>query len=310
MARKKHHEEHANHEAWAIPYGDLVTLLLALFVVLYSMSSVNLGKYRILSDSLVAAFRGTPTSDKPVQIGTPAPGKGGDAMTGVRPTALIKVHEQPVTHDIVKDDKRQPGALVRMAQDIENSMKALIDQKLVSVRREKLWLEVEIRTDILFKSGDANINTAAVPVLKSLADILKPFPNPIRVEGHTDNRPIRNLAYPSNWELSAARAATVVHLFTSQGVDPDRLEIIGLGEHHPIASNGTPEGRNINRRVRVVVLESADVPEEVYAARQKPDAASAAQPAAPGVAAPKGANRVLLSLPAEELSKQFPTPAE
>jgi chemotaxis protein MotB len=314
MARKQHHEEHQNHEAWAIPYGDLVTLLLALFVVLYSMSSVNVGKYRILSDALVAAFRGTPTTTTPLAVGKPAPGKGGDQnLSGVRPTAFMKMHGAKESQKTGETDAAQhgpatppiPGALIRMAQDIEKAMKELIDRKLVTVRQEQLWLEVEIRTDILFASGDANINAAAVPVLRTLADILKPFKNPIRVEGHTDNRPIRTSAYPSNWELSAARAATVVHLFTSQGVDPDRLEIIGLGEHHPIATNDTAEGRNTNRRVRVVVLESADVPEDVYAARQRPDAESLAKAAALGVSGPNGANRVLLSVSAEDLAKHF-----
>src|SRR5258705_9392533 len=90
MARKQHHEEHVNTEAWAIPYGDLITLLLAFFVVMYSMSSVNEGKYRILSDSLVSAFRGTPKTETQSQMGTNAPGKDGSQMVGVRPTAFIK----------------------------------------------------------------------------------------------------------------------------------------------------------------------------------------------------------------------------
>jgi chemotaxis protein MotB len=326
MARKKHHEEHTNHEAWAIPYGDLITLLLAFFVVMYSMSSVNEGKYRILSDSLVAAFRGSPKTDTPIQIGQQAPGKGGDAkMSGVRPTALIKMREQIPSKGIFPTDsdrqsparsagadgagKEPPAALIRMAQDVESALKTLIEKKLVTVHQEKLWLEVEIRTDILFASGDANINASAVPVLKSIAEILRPFPNPIRVEGHTDNRPIRTRAYPSNWELSAARAATVVHLFTNEGVDPQRLEIIGLGELHPAASNDTVDGRNTNRRVRIVVLQSADIPEDVYAARQQPDPAASAPAAALGVAGSNGANRVLLSVPAEELAKRLPPAA-
>jgi len=319
LAKKQHHEEHVNTEAWAIPYGDLITLLLAFFVVMYSMSSVNEGKYRILSDSLVAAFRGTPTSDTPINVGKQSPGKGGKEMSGVKPTTLIKVRDQGAASGIFKgggsapprdkdaDAARQQasGALIRMAQDVESALKALIDQKLVTVRQEKLWLEVEIRTDILFKSGDASINAAAVPVLRSIADILKPFPNPIHVEGHTDNRPIRTSSFPSNWELSAARAATVVHLFMNQGVDPQRLKIIGLGEEHPIASNETPDGRNANRRVRVVVLQSADVAEDVYAVRKNPQADATGTPAALGVAEPHGTNRVLLSVPAEELSKKI-----
>jgi chemotaxis protein MotB len=318
MAKKQHHEEHVNTEAWAIPYGDLITLLLAFFVVMYSMSSVNEGKYRILSDSLVAAFRGTPKTESPIQIGKQAPGKGGTQLVGVRPTAFIKLKEQ-MHRGLFQDGGSGPppnkgggaeaqpasGALIRMAQNVQTALKSLIDKKLVTVHQEKLWLEVEIRTDILFKSGDANINAAAVPVLRSIADILKPFPNPIHVEGHTDNRPIRTSFYPSNWELSAARAATVVHLFVNQGVDPQRLKIVGLGEQHPIAGNDTPEGRNANRRVRIVVLQSADVAEDVYAVRQNADGAAAAAASQLGVAEPNGNNRVLLSMPAEELSKKL-----
>lgn len=328
MARKKHHEDHVNHEAWAIPYGDLITLLLAFFVVMYSMSSVNEGKYRILSDSLVAAFRGSPKTESPIQIGKQAPGKGGSQMVGVKPTAFIKMKAQverglfPNGSDAPPPDKgggaaagaaEHPGqgALIRMAQDVQNALKALIDQNLVTVHQEKLWLEVEIRTDILFKSGAANINAQAVPVLRNIADILKPFPNPIHVEGHTDNRPIRTSEFPSNWELSAARAATVVHLFVNQGVAAERLKIVGLAEQAPVASNDTAEGRNANRRVRIVVLQSADVSEDVYAVRQTPDQANAAAATGLGVAEPNGTNRVLLSVPAEELSKQFaPAPAQ
>ncbi len=134
-------------------------------------------------------------------------------------------------------------------------MQSLIDAKLVTVRRDNLWLEIEINADILFPSGSGEFAPAAEPVLDKLAEVLKPFPNPIRVEGHTDDRPIRTGEFPSNWELSAARAASVVHQFTKQGVDPLRLEIVGFGEFHPRQPNDTAEGRNANRRVVVLVLE-------------------------------------------------------
>jgi chemotaxis protein MotB len=120
-----------------------------------------------------------------------------------------------------------------------------------------MWLEIEINTDILFPSGSGGFSTAAEPVLDKLAEVLKPFPNPIRVEGHTDDRPIHTGAFPSNWELSAARAASVVHQFTKQGIDPLRLEIVGFGEFHPRQPNDSSEGRNANRRVAVLVLEAA-----------------------------------------------------
>ena len=269
MARKKKHEEHVNAEAWAIPYGDLVTLLFALFTVMYAMSSVNEGKFRVLSDSMIAAFHGAPKSMQPVNIGDKQPGKGGDkALTGVTPTVLMKIKQDGKSTpggDLTPRDPNAggsgyphedlPGALIRMERQVQNAMQALIDAKMVTVKRENMWLEIEINTDILFPSGAGDFSAAAAPVLDKLAEVLKPFPNPIRVEGHTDNRPIRTASFPSNWELSAARAASVVHEFTKAGIDPLRLEIVGFGEFHPRESNDSNEGRNANRRVAVLVLE-------------------------------------------------------
>jgi len=326
MARKKKHEEHQNHEAWAIPYGDLVTLLLALFVVMYAMSSVNEGKYRILSDSLVAAFRGSPKTLEPVNIGQDKKGKDKDsAMQGVKPTALMKLRDAPQIAGIGEHEAQQEeqkpksedqsqlsNALIRMERDVEEALQSLIDKKLVVVRREQLWLEVEIRTDILFGSGASKVSRSAEPVLDQLAGILKPFANPVRVEGHTDNRPIKSSEFPSNWELSAARAASVVHLFTKAGMDPQRLEIIGLGEFRPIADNATQEGRNSNRRVRIVILEGSGKSEEVYAANRR----DPSQPAVDGqtlagtepqVAEP-GGNRSLFTVQPTELQNASDAP--
>jgi chemotaxis protein MotB len=266
MARRKKHEEHVNAEAWAIPYGDLVTLLFALFTVMYAMSSVNEGKFRILSDSMIAAFNGAPKTLRPVNLGEKEPGKGGEKpLVGITPTALIKMDERTtpdgslVPRDPTKTESMHnadlPGALIRMQRQVQDAMQSLIDAKLVTVRRENMWLEIEINADILFPSGSGDFTTAAEPVLDKLAEVLKPFPNPIRVEGHTDDRPIKTAQFPSNWELSAARAASVVHQFTRQGVDPLRLEIVGFGQFHPRQPNDTNEGRNANRRVVILVLE-------------------------------------------------------
>ena len=271
MARKKKHEEHVNAEAWAIPYGDLVTLLFALFTVMYAVSSVNEGKFRVLSDAMIAAFRGAPKSLRPVNIGEKENGKGGDKqLTGVTPTVLLKLPGQggPKMGDgegpkmLAAPGGGGPAqgpqtALERMAHEVEKSMQDLIDAKLVRVRRDKLWVEVEINTDILFPSGSGAFSEPALPVMDKLAEVLKPFPNPIRVEGHTDNRPIHTMAFPSNWELSAARAASVVHEFTKAGVDPLRLEIVGFGQYHPLTANDSVEGRNANRRVTILILEKS-----------------------------------------------------
>jgi chemotaxis protein MotB len=277
MARKKKHEEHQNHEAWAIPYGDLVTLLFALFTVMYAVSSVNEGKFRVLSDSMIAAFNGPPKSPRPVNIGEQEPGKGGDKqLAGVRPSALIKIEEPNTKSDSAAAQADGPpesppgappdaapgaapgapkAALIRMQREVEDALQSLIDAKLVTVRRDDLWLEVEINADVLFASGAGAFSPDAETVLDKLAKVLQPFPNSIRVEGHTDDRPIKTAEFPSNWELSAARAASVVHQFTRQGIDPMRLEIVGFGEFRPRRPNDTIEGRNANRRVVVMVLE-------------------------------------------------------
>jgi chemotaxis protein MotB len=289
MARKKKHEEHVNAEAWAIPYGDLVTLLFALFTVMYAMSSVNEGKFRVLSDSLIAAFHGAPKSIQPVNIGDKQPGKGGDKpLAGLTPTALMKIKQQKSPEaDTPRDpslseghlSNEAPGALIRMERAVQDAMQALIDAKLVTIRRESMWLEIEINTDILFPSGSSSFSAAAEPVLDKLADVLKPFPNPIRVEGHTDDRPIKTAAFPSNWELSAARSASVVHEFTQAGIDPLRLEIVGFGQYHPRQSNETAEGRNANRRVAILVLEAVAPGTPVTATAD----ANTPEQAAPGV---------------------------
>jgi chemotaxis protein MotB len=132
------------------------------------------------------------------------------------------------------------------------------------VRRTPNWLEIEIRTDILFPSGVATLSPSANSVLTNLGDILAPFANPLRVEGYTDDVPIDTNTYPSNWELSAARAASVARLFSQHGVDPERLGIVGWGQYRPAADNESEDGRNKNRRVLVVVLSDKAGPRRFY----------------------------------------------
>ncbi len=285
MARRRAHEEHANHEAWAIPYGDLVTLLLALFVVLYSMSSVNEGKYRVLSDSLNEAFGGRPRSTMPIQIGEHALRGSSPSLVTLlpKPGAATARTLSPVRPPLPTAGTARGGErdIRRMAAEVQKAMGALIDRKLVSVRANGLTLEIEIRADILFPSGVAEVSAAAKPVLARVSSILKDFPNPLRVEGHTDNLPIATLAYPSNWQLSSARAASVVALFMSEGLDPTRMSVAGFGEYQPKATNDSAEGRNANRRVLVVVLGSP----EAAAATQTAAAEPLPAPAPPEAAA-------------------------
>lgn len=297
MARRHKHEEHANHEAWAIPYGDLITLLLAFFVVMYAMSSVNEGKYRVLSDSLVAAFQGAPKTLQPIQVGEKQVGSGADINMSIVQQATLEGQPRsmltplpiqlgsstsatpPPSQVEGADEDGGSSDLEAVATEVERAMADLIAEDLIIVRREGAWVEVEIRTDILFASGVATLSEQSLPALQRLAETLRPFPNPIRVEGHTDNRPISTRAFPSNWELSAARAASVVHLLTKVGVDPSRLAVIGLGEHRPAQANDTPEGRNANRRVLLVILNGAVKPEADYKEGAAPEAPSKSPPA-------------------------------
>jgi chemotaxis protein MotB len=181
VARRKPKEEHANHESWAIPYGDLVTLLLAVFVVMYAISSVNEGKYRVVSESLQSAFRGAPTSVLPIQLGE-------------RPATVVG----PAVPELQAGQDLRTSELRDMAQQIETAMGDLIAQGFVDVNAGEGFVEVSIRSDILFPSGVAQLSEAAQPVIRLLGRTLQGFPNDIRVEGHTDNVPIRTVQFPSN----------------------------------------------------------------------------------------------------------------
>lgn len=271
--RRKKHDEHANHEAWAIPYADLLTLLLAFFVVMYAISSVNAGKYRVLSDSLFAAFRGAPRSMQPVQVGEKQMGTGADMNSTVVQQAVLEGKAQsrlapvPVAVGLQKGTGDSPiasklppqaaaaaAALSRLADQVALAMNQLVKKDLVTIRRSDFWIEVEMKTDILFPSGSARLADNAVDIIEQLGGVLAPFPNPIRVEGHTDNKPIKTAVFYSNWELSAARAGSVVRVLSTHGVSAERLAVIGYGEQRPLKGNDTEDGRNANRRVVIVIL--------------------------------------------------------
>jgi chemotaxis protein MotB len=307
VARKKKHEDHINHEAWAIPYGDLITLLLAFFVVMYAISSVNAGKFRVLSDSLTAAFRGNPKSLEPIQMGEKSRGSGADIAVSIVQQSMIEGQPRQLLEAMYADGNKAKGAgptpkpgagetghaqpkpaddhpmteqLARVADELETALQDLVAADLVAVRRHEFWLEVEIRTDILFPSGVATLSDAAYPALDALAGTLAKYPNPLRVEGHTDNRPINTRYYPSNWELSSARAASVVHRFARGGISPSRLSVIGFGEFRPAEPNDTAAGRNANRRVVIVILAGEGAPAPTDSAGMAGEATRANQPAA------------------------------
>lgn len=276
MARKKRAEEHENHERWLVSYADFITLLFAFFVVMYSISSVNEGKYRVLSDSLVVAFRDPARSLNPIQVGElmRAPLQSEQPFDQEKPVIELfkvpfpdkpveeraeeKVETPPPEVAPEEDMQELDEAAKQLADDIEAAMSDLVDAGLIEVRRDKRWIEVEIKDSILFGSGSAELSFQSEPVLRNLAAKLKGLDNIIHVEGFTDNVPINNFEFISNWELSAARAASVVHLFTRLGIEPKRLAAIGYGEFRPVASNATAEGRAKNRRVVLVIMSGSD----------------------------------------------------
>lgn len=273
MARRTQIEEHVNHERWLVSYADFITLLFAFFVVMYSISSVNEDKYRVLSDAMVSAFHEPEASLQPIQIGNlvrtelPVPEKV-NTVSASRPIILLPVAEEKSGEDGEKKVEAKPkdksfsqqtldtaeAEVDVIATDVEDRMGSLIDSGIVDVKRNKFWLELEINSSLLFPSGSSALIPESIPLLIKLSDAFVDLPNRIHIEGFTDDEPINTPIFPSNWELSSARAAAVVRLFVRNGVGASRLASIGYGEHHPISDNDTEAGRAKNRRVVIIVL--------------------------------------------------------
>ncbi len=279
-SRRNHHEVE-NHERWLVSYADFITLLFAFFVVMYAVSSVNEGKYRVLSEVMMEAFRSPPRSIEPIQVGKLLRSPVWDPLERIsrsdvlmptpdlRPVAVPLIqrdlrpvldraeplHPAPTETPAPLPDKPAPAdPLDQVMEQLKAAMSDLIKADAVKLRRTDHWVELEITNSILFSSGSAELGPQAMQPLQQIAGVLKEIPNRVQVEGFTDNVPIRNPVFPSNWELSASRAASVVHLLVQAGVRPERMAAIGYGEFRPVASNATEEGRRRNRRVVMVIV--------------------------------------------------------
>ncbi|WP_177420488.1 flagellar motor protein MotD [endosymbiont of Lamellibrachia barhami] len=256
--RRKRHVEQENHERWVVSYADFITLLFAFFVVMYSISSVNEGKYRVLSQTLSNAFQEPSRSQEPIQIGEISRSSG-DPMGAEGTNALIQTEIRfgPGTYDddgLLDNAVDEGQRLSYLAATIGDMLEPYIEKDLVDVSHSDTRVIVDMKNKMLFPSGSAKLSRAAVKVLRDISSILRPLKNQLQIEGYTDNQPIHTPEYPSNWELSAARAASVVHLIARMGVAPERLAAIGYGEHRPIADNDSETGRQKNRRVSLVIL--------------------------------------------------------
>jgi chemotaxis protein MotB len=243
-----------NHDRWMVSYADFITLLFAFFVVMYAISSVNEGKYKTLSDSLGEAFSNKEQPSNQIDL----------IPIGTGPTTIQLIpSENPATADVEKRRElseeilKERKQLGEVSEQFEQVLAPFIDDKLVSVKKNDYWIELEMNSEMLFLSGESELSKKALPVLKKIAEVINPLPNMINIEGHTDNVPIDNAKFRSNWDLSSARATSVVHELVKEGISPPRLSAIGYGEFHPIGDNTIEAGRFNNRRVVLVLMAQA-----------------------------------------------------
>jgi chemotaxis protein MotB len=253
--RRQIDKKPTNHERWIISYADFMTSLLATFVVMYAVSSVNSSKFQMMAEALSTAFMGKEVT--------------------VRSSGLAAAHKapfdnmpSPVHTPIISRDpqlERLPPALrqhvERQAEKLNQAYEKLtallagmIHKGEVRVSLQALGVVIDINAVVLFDSAQAELTPGAQTLIEQLAEVLKPLNYPIQINGFTDNAPIHSVQFSSNWDLSAARAISVVKRFAMDGIDPSLLVGAGYGEYHPVASNDTAEGKATNRRVSIVVV--------------------------------------------------------
>lgn len=254
MPRRHRPEEHENNERWLVSYADFITLLLALFVVMYAFSQVNGDKNRLLAESLASAFDAQRdrriAEPLPVPVPVPVPA----------PVPLIEDRQaiRKARH-FAETQRRQQERMESIAHDLMSTFAPLVENGQVRVIQSNRGLGVEISASVLFAPGQATVQENSSRLLEAIAQVLKNDDYAIQVEGHTDNIPITG-KFPSNWELSAVRASSVVRLLIDSGVGATRLTAVGHGENVPVDSNDSEEGRTRNRRVTVMILSNPPEP--------------------------------------------------
>jgi chemotaxis protein MotB len=234
---KRGKRTHANHERWLVSYADFITLLFAFFVVLYASAQVDKGKVGELSASIHTAFE---------ELGSfRRTGPGTGTSTAIPSTS-------------------EPTDVFKLRNKLREALSQEIARNEVSIYLGREGLVVSLREVGFFDTGSAHIRPEAQHAFGRIVSILRQGNYHLRIEGHTDNIPIHNAQFSSNWELSTARATEVVRVMMMQyDFPPENLAAAGYGEFHPVAQNNTPEGRQINRRVDVVVLGRADAKEHL-----------------------------------------------
>lgn len=246
MARKKKHEEHVNHERWLVSYADFITLLFAFFTAMYAISNADTAKLQKLMESMAGAFGGGAAKTRPVMQA---------AATQPFTAQFQATPSSPVSLNIGRVTEEQVLKVIQ--ERVEKYLVRGIDDGKVKVVISDRGLIISITDEELFQPGGADINPKSNAMLTDIALSLVDLPNYVRIEGHTDNTPVRGGAYPSNWELSSARASRIVRLFVDRaGFPPERMSAAGYGEYRPSSSNGTEQGKAANRKVEIIVLKN------------------------------------------------------
>jgi len=239
MARRRMRVQHDNHDRWLISYADFITLLFAFFVVMYSISSVNEGKYKNFSDSLNLAFSTHPnTSNNQIN----------------QQEQMLRALVDRRTARLGEQQRKLQEQMKALTVGLTQVMTPMIAAGQVGVTQTKRGVVINISASSLFKTGDAALQENSLAVLSQVAAILAKETQPIEIEGHTDDVPITTGQFPSNWELSSARASSVVRMLIENGVAANRLAAVGLADNHPLAPNDSAENRAKNRRVTITVL--------------------------------------------------------
>ena len=263
--RKHHEEEHENHERWLVSGYDMMTLLFAVFVVLFAISSTNVSKVKLLEQSLQEAFSGPVLSGGRNMMKTGATSEGTDQaapqppIPALSPTQAVAAAMSPSDEESVEEAAERAQAEERSFQDLKRRIDRLAAEaglaEKVTTTVSQRGLKIRLVTDgLLFDSGSAIVKPGALATLERIGRIIaQEATHPVQVEGHTDDRPIQTSQYPSNWQLSGARAAAVVQQLGGAGVSGKRMSLAGYADEHPIAGNATPAGRAANRRVEIIL---------------------------------------------------------
>lgn len=268
--RRRTANEKANHERWMISYADMLTLLLAFFILLWSAATVNKSKLMQAAAGMMEAFEGTP----PMLVGTPSTARGIEHSEPVavplpRPVASVSAPAAPAKQEKAPVRQEQPivsraeqrrlqpmlEAMKKLRQSLEQLLAPQLAQEQIALIDLPLSLRIRLNAQILFASGQATLTPAAQTLLDPIADTIAKLPTDylVTVQGYTDDRPIRTATMSSNWDLSTARAVSVVNLFLNREVPGESLSAEGFSKYRPVSDNDTEAGRAANRRVEILI---------------------------------------------------------